>query len=334
MIDLPLMAKLVEAVPPQARLILLGDKDQLVSVQVGAVLGDIYCPDSLWSEQAGQALQSTPTAAGKSPSPMAACVVELSRSYRYDERSGIGALARAIKAGDVELALRVLRDETGMPYGDVALAELDEQAPLAGPLGVAVRAGFGGWFALEDPAARLACLSRFRILCAHRQGPFGVQALNDLVERCLREELGIQTEALHYDGRPILVTQNDYQLGLFNGDVGVVMVDGQGRARVYFESADGPPRSVAAGRMPPHETVYAMSVHKSQGSELDRVALLMPRSSSPILTRELIYTGISRARSRVDLFGNEQVLREALSRRVERASGIRDALWSPAGAGW
>jgi exodeoxyribonuclease V alpha subunit len=307
MVDLALMTKLVEAVPQEARLILLGDKDQLASVEAGAILGDI--------------------SRGLSKRD---CMVQLTKSYRYDESSGIGALARAINLGDADTALSVLRGDRGMPYGEVALAHLDDNRPLHGALGATVVEGFGAYLQSDDPAERLEQLSRFRVLCAHRRGGLGVETMNVLIEQRLREAGVIRGDGPYYDGRPIIITKNDYQLGLFNGDVGVVHRRREGRQRqaavVYFPTPEGGARAVHPGRLPPHETVFAMTVHKSQGSEFGRVALLLPKRVSPILTRELVYTGISRARERVDLYGHADVLRDAIGRTIERASGLAGAL--------
>jgi exodeoxyribonuclease V alpha subunit len=335
MVDLALMTKLVEAVPQEARLILLGDKDQLASVEAGAILGDIYNIDAPhgYSRELAHRIEelsgSPPPAEGPAPQPgIQDCMVQLTKSYRYDESSGIGALARAINRGDADTALSVLLGEAGMPYGEVALAHLDEQRPLRGPLGATVVEGFGAYLACDEPGDRLEQLARFRVLCAHRRGALGVETLNALIEQRLREAGAIRGDGPHYDGRPILITKNDYQLGLFNGDVGVVHKRPGRAALVYFSTPEGPPRAVHPGRLPPHDTVFAMTVHKSQGSEFGRVALLLPERVSPILTRELVYTAISRARDRVDLYGHERVLREAIGRTIERASGLRSALWA------
>jgi exodeoxyribonuclease V alpha subunit len=307
MIDLALLTKLFEAAAPSARVILLGDKDQLASVEAGAVLGDIY--------QEGDTRRA----------PLADCLVTLDRSHRYGEHSAIGALARAIVGGDGAAALAVLRHERHMPYGEVALHPLDEDAPLAGALGAVVADGFAAYLRAGGIAERLEALGRFRLLCAHRRGPLGSEALNALVEQHLARAGALAQDGLFYEGRPILVTRNDHALELFNGDVGVIAADAAGDRKAWFPGARGP-RAIPVGRLPAHETVFAMTVHKSQGSELDHVALLLPARLSPVLTRELVYTGVSRARARVDLFGSPEVLEQAVARRIERPSGLRDAL--------
>jgi exodeoxyribonuclease V alpha subunit len=154
-------------------------------------------------------------------------------------------------------------------------------------------------------------------------------ALNALVEQILKKERLIEKNTRWYPGRPVLITSNDYHLGLFNGDVGIVLPDSQANdeLRVFFLAADGAVRKFHPLRLPEHETVHAMTVHKSQGSEFARVLLLLPDRDVPILTRELIYTGITRAKRRVAIWGTEAVFRAAISRRIERSSGLRDALW-------
>jgi exodeoxyribonuclease V alpha subunit len=347
MVDLATMAKLVLAMRPDARLVLLGDRDHLASVEAGAILGDIFGPrreprySRAFAARAqpllgaplahGCSVEPTHPAVGEAPSGLGDSLVELTESYRYRSHSGIGALARAVNAGDADAALAVLAGETAMPYGEVALRPLDEARPLA-ELGVTLTEALAGYFRASAPDERLAELNRFRILCPHRRGALGVEAINALVERYLRDRGLIVLDGPYYDGRPLLVTQNDYALGLFNGDLGVVVAQA-GSRRVHFTARDASatlepgPRALPPERLPPHETVFAMTVHKSQGSEFDRVALLLPQHPSPILTRELVYTAVSRARERVDIYGSAEVLRAAIGRRTERASGLSEALW-------
>jgi exodeoxyribonuclease V alpha subunit len=297
MVDAALMCKLVEAVPRKSSLVLLGDKDQLASVEAGAILGDIY--------QAG----------------LAGAAVHLDKSFRYREGSGIGRCTRAVNRGDADAAVAALGD-------DVTLEPFCELEPLTRAFGALVSERLRAFFSASGPEERLALLSRFRVLCAHRHGPCGVVAINAAIERHIMSLFGIRTDQAMYDGRPIIILRNDYQLGLYNGDIGVIaVVDGIRRA--YFPGdGSGVPRVLSAARLPLHETVFAMTVHKSQGSEVDTVALVLPGRASPIVTRELIYTAISRARRQARLFGSEAILRQAIARRVERASGLTQLLAS------
>ena len=304
MVDLALMARLIDAVPPDARLILLGDKDQLASVEAGAVLGELC-------------------AAPDGTDPLGSAIVELDRSWRYRQGSGIEALARAINAGDATRALEILDDpvfddvERCAPGDGVALSERLRGEALHGALAYLDR---------PEPAARLHALEEFRILCAHRSGPHGVANANREVEEMLADRRRIDRQhGATYAGRPVIITRNDYQVRLFNGDVGTIVVHGDKRL-AFFVGPDDKERLLSPARLPPHETVFAMTIHKSQGSEFSRVAVLLGDRSSPLLTRELLYTAVTRAKEKVTIHATEAVIREAIERRTERSSGLRDAL--------
>lgn len=334
MIDLALMTKLVEAVPQQGRLILLGDKDQLVSVEAGAIFGDLYGDAGGYSDElAGQLSRLTGDATvpvALEAGPLDDCAAQLRRSYRYGEDSGIGALARAINRGDADRAMEVLRGDRSMPYGEVAIAPVDPSDPLGGDdsaraLGRVVLDGYRGCLENRPLEERLEALTKFRVLCAHRRGPGGVEQLNlAIAQRLRRAGLLERATGPYFDGRPIIITRNDYQLELFNGDIGLMVREGE-RMVVAFATLAGI-RRLPAPRLPAHETVFAMTVHKSQGSEFDRLALVMPPVASPILTRELVYTAVTRARHRIDIFGEESVVRAAVRARVSRTSGL-DTRW-------
>ena len=307
MVDLALMTQLVEATPPHAHLILLGDRDQLASVEAGAVLGDIARPAR--EEQAG--------------SP----VVLLKHSYRFEAESGVGQLTQAINAGDVEQTLSILDDSA---YPDVTLLEPDSAAQGQAALVARMADGYAPFLEESDPAACLAAFDRFRVLSAYRHGALGVEALN----RALEARLGLTTRpevgSEFYRGRPLAMTGNDYELELYNGDVGVVMEEPRARGRggrAAFLSPEGEPRWVSTLRLASAETVFAMSVHKSQGSEFNEVMVVLPTEDSLFLTRELLYTAVSRARERVTLVTSRDVLAQAVARRVERSSGLSEALW-------
>jgi exodeoxyribonuclease V alpha subunit len=309
MVDLALMAKLFAALPPAARVVLIGDQDQLASVEAGNVLGEI-CAGA-----------GTTTA-----SPLAGCVVELQKNWRFAAGVEIHTLSRAVNTGDAAAALDRLR----------AAPALWQPLPPPGELPAALRTrileDYGTAVRERDPAAAMARFNRFRILTAVRRGPYGVEPLNALTETLLERAGLITRQGPWYAGRPVIVTRNDPATRLFNGDVGITLPDADGRLRVYFANADGTGgmRAFVPGRLPEHETVFAMTIHKSQGSEFDRVLLVLPERDSPLLTRELLYTGLTRARSAVELWANEDILRQAIGRQVRRASGLREALWNPA----
>ena len=332
MIDLALMAKLVAALPPRARLVVLGDRDQLASVEAGAVLGDL-CGDvpgfSDGFRRHVERITGDRLPAGHaSASPLADAVVLLTRSHRFAAGSAIGRLAAAVNRGDAATVQAVLGDARseglGWRKGESATAHAAGAVAAYAPYLAQVQSGA----ALADA---FAAFRRFRVLCAHRRGPWGVETMNRLVEEELRRRMLVEAGTAWYLGRPVLVTQNDYALGLYNGDVGLAVPDPDedGRLRVAFEVEGGGVRLLMPSRLPAHEPVWAMTVHKSQGSEFDRVLLVLPDEDSPLMTRELVYTAITRARDGVEIAGDDTILLAAVERRLVRSSGLRDALWDP-----
>jgi len=335
MVDLALMSKLIQALPLQARIILLGDKDQLASVEAGAVLGDIcdtgaehsfsqgFCKDC--KEVTGYTIHTQQNRAPESD--IRDCIIQLEKNYRFGSDSGIGAVSYAVNTGDGDRAIKLMKSGV---YGDITWKNLPQLKDLTQVIKATIMQGYGDYLRASDPFKVFQVFERFRILCALRGGPFGVAALNILVEQILREERLINPDRRWYPGRPVLITKNDYNLRLFNGDMGIVLSDPSvnNELRVFFPATDGTFKKLHPFRLPEHETVYAMTVHKSQGSEFDKVLLLLPDRESPVLTRELIYTSITRAKKSVEIWGNENVFRTAVSRYIERTSGLRDALWS------
>jgi exodeoxyribonuclease V alpha subunit len=335
MVDLALMSKLIQALPSQARLILLGDKDQLASVEAGAVLGDIcdtgtehsfsrrFCHNL--KKATGYKIHTKQNGVDKSG--IQDCIVQLQKNYRFGSDSGIGAVSRAVNAGDGDLAVRLLK---GGKYGDIRWKQLPQPNTLAPTVKATIMHGYGEYLRASDPFEVFQVFERFRILCGLREGPYGVVTINLLVEQILREEKLIKPHTRWYPGRPVLITRNDYNLRLFNGDMGMVLPDPSANndLRVFFPPIDGTLRKFHPFRLPEHETAYAMTVHKSQGSEFTKVLLILPDRESPVLTRELIYTSITRAKESVEIWGTENVFRSAVSRCIERTSGLRDALWT------
>ncbi|MDR3580331.1 MAG: exodeoxyribonuclease V subunit alpha [Oryzomonas sp.] len=307
MVDLPLMARLLEALPDSARVILLGDRDQLASVEAGAVLADIC---------AGSAAPS----AGEPGRP---AVVRLTRSYRFGSDSGIGNLSRLVNAGDGEAALDLLASGR---YGDVSWRPLPAGRAFAGAFMERVKDGYGAYIRAGTPAAALDELDRFRVLTPHRKGVWGAENLNLLC----KDALGLHGRDDRPGGRltPVMVTGNNYELGLFNGDTGVLMDDpASGRPAAWFYDPDTGLRQLSPLRLPSHENAFALTVHKSQGSEFDRVLLILPERISEALSRELLYTALTRARSHAEIWGTEEVFRRIVERRTARNSGLRERLW-------
>jgi exodeoxyribonuclease V alpha subunit len=329
MVDIALMRRLLEAVPPAARLLLVGDPYQLASVEAGAVFGDLVGPETEpgYSDELADRIEdlfgeSLPRS-GRARSHIADSIVRLEHSHRFSAESGIGAFAEAIRSGDPERALACLGGASGRE-----LVHLEPPGPgeLGATLTPLVTRGFGPALGARSPTEALGALGGFRVLCAHRRGPYGVEAVNHVIERALGRDGLVSPGQEWYRGRPVLVTENDYQLDLFNGDVGVVWQEGRSW-RVVFVGADGRTRSLIPARLPPHETVFAMSVHKSQGSEFDEVVIVLPDEGSPLLTRELLYTAVTRAKERVVICGSRAAVRAAVIRPAERASGLRGLLW-------
>ncbi|MEY2563168.1 MAG: exodeoxyribonuclease alpha subunit [Verrucomicrobiota bacterium] len=311
MVALPLLAKLLEALPERCRVILLGDRDQLASVEPGAVLADMV------------------DAAASPESPLRHSVVTLEKNYRFSEKSGIQHLCGAVRQGETEKAVHLLRDQ---PHPDLVSMELSEQPALVPNFAKVILAGFSNLMREKEPLAALTELKSFRVLAALRRGPFGVEGLNQQIEKILTMAgLIPDTVTSSYAGKPLLITQNDYQLQLYNGDVGVLLPDpaateSPDQLWAWFMGKENALRRFAPARLPQHEAAYAMTVHKSQGSEFDQVLFVLPDRDAPVLTRELIYTGLTRARNQVELWWNEAVLTAAVARRAERHSGLRELL--------
>jgi exodeoxyribonuclease V alpha subunit len=339
MVSLSLMARLVEAVRPDARLILVGDPGQLTSIEAGAVLGDIVGPaeDGLLLRPDARRRLAEVTGvevdAGDPPSgsTVGDGIVVLRRGYRFGR--GIARVARAVRDGDGDAAVAVLEDppegvtwialDAGDPEaftGDGALAAVRGRAVETG------RAVHAAALAGDAPAA-LEALRGFRLLCAHRRGPYGVSTWMATVEGWLAEAIeGFGEGGPWYPGRPLLITDNDYGLRLFNGDTGVVVAGEDGRVTAVFDRGeDGHP--VAPSQLEAVETVHAMTIHKSQGSQFSTAAVLLPEPGSPILTRELLYTAVTRAQDELILVGTAEMVRTAVGRPVARASGLRERLW-------
>lgn len=329
MIDLPLMAKLADAVPDHARLILLGDRYQLASVESGSVLTELCDAAGVNAFSAEQCAALAPLLGddgggadeGEEPAaaPLADHVVTLQTSHRFHPESPIGRLAAAVNAGDPDGALAAAADGGGEIDSRLgAAADLDA---LADEMAEAYRP----LIEASEPGEALAALDAVRLLTATRVGPSGSETLNRRIHQRIAERHDFDPERRWYHGRPVIVLHNDYRAGLFNGDTGVCLRGEDGHLRVWFSGAEGP-RPLLPTALPEHETVYAMTVHKSQGSEFSAVRLLLPEADMAVLTRELVYTGITRARERLSLIGPEGSFRAAVGRTTRRDSGLAGRL--------
>ena len=335
MVDLALMTKLFQALPKKGSLVLLGDKDQLASVEAGAVFGDI-CenrPNKIISdiEPAKEQEFNGHEADQKKIQRLKEHIIILQKSYRFKTNSGIALLSQAVRQGDFCTSLALLKNQE---YDDIRLSRLPSPAFQLPELGEIIIEKYKPFLTAAKPQKALDNFNNFRILGAVKSGPFGVNALNLLVENILSGQGMIAHSQKDispwYRGRPILITENDYNLGLFNGDIGITFPDETGSEQsfvVYFNTDSNQPRKISTHRLPAHQTVYAMTVHKSQGSEFDNLLLVLPEKDYSVLTRELIYTGITRAKKRVIIWSDEKILTRAISRKIIRNSGVGDGLW-------
>jgi len=294
MVDLALMSKLLDALKPGARLILLGDKDQLASVESGAVLADLAMAEALQNN-----------------------VYTLKKSHRFG--GAIKELAEAVNFQQDELAWKILSDGA-----DGAVQCLDED------LIDYVAAQQADYLQLAKADAEFErifqAFNRFQVLCSNRQGKNSVADINDRVEQKLAEQKRIDLSGLWYPGRPVMVTQNNPALHLYNGDIGICMPDSfsAGKLMVFFQRADGSVKKYLPARVPHCETVFAMTIHKSQGSEFEEVLIALPETINPVLTKELLYTAITRAKKTIKLVAGEAVFTATVRQKIERVTGLVD----------
>lgn len=318
MVDLALMRRLFEAGQQVGRLVLLGDPDQLASVDSGAVLAELCRPAASSAE--------TTRLAGSAGAPgLADAVVTLRESHRFAAGGAIGRLAEAIRVGDADAMLALLGDPSlpaiercevesvGAVRERLVDASLEAQRAVAGA---------------AEPGAKLARTGDYRVLCAHRRGPFGVESLCAVLDEAMARERRASRRSGWWRGRLLLITRNAPDQDLWNGDVGLVEETASG-LRALFPDAAGGVRLLSPGRLPAHESAIAMSIHKSQGSEFETVDLVLGARVSSLMTRELLYTGVTRARERLRIHASAEVLRAAVARRVQRDSGLAELLSAP-----
>ncbi len=334
MLDLALATKLLEAVPACAHLILLGDKDQLAAVESGAVFSELSADPTLSKECVTQLAGVTGISAARiecaaplKPTGLLDCVIWLTENFRFAKDSGIGRFATHVNAGEAEAAIEFLRSGT-----DSGLEWVADANPV--PAAASRQQIIDGMKNYLDVArtdlgnrpALFEALGRYRVLCAEREGLRGVIEINKFVSQHVRRALehpldpGARSE--WYPGRPVMVLRNDYVLKLFNGDVGIVLPDTSATLMVFFPDSNGSFRAVSPQRLPEHETAFATTVHKAQGSEFDQVLLLLPAKPNRVVTRELLYTAVTRSRSGVTIVGGAEVLEKAITSPTRRYSGL------------
>ena len=341
MVDLSMMARLLRALPKHARLILLGDKDQLSSVEAGSILGDLcafahipYAPSWIHYLQkiTGEPLnskanhQEPQTSSGALKLHHHICL--LKKNFRFQAHSGIGALAKAIKKNDIN-AFHWVGTQTSEEITLHRHLHHHETVQHFTQMAVQEYSHYVNSIKQDHPIALIhKKFEQFRVLCALRKGAHGVDGLNTIIEKALMHHNIINMESHHdwYSGRPIILTSNDRQLSLYNGDIGITLPDEEGQLRVAFIMSDGHIKKLLPRRVPPHMTAFAMTIHKSQGSEFDHTLLILPEKDGPLLTRELLYTGVTRARKKLSIFAEHTLLKKMLQKQTHRTSGLLDRL--------
>lgn len=294
MIDLRMASQLLTAISPNARLILLGDANQLAAVEAGAVLAELNKAQTLSQSR-----------------------VHLTQSQRFGGQ--IGQLAEAVCRGDTLTVTQLIEQSSD----ELNYAPLEQVESLAKKLFIGYQAFAQALKSKTDIVDLLKLFDDFRVLCAVREGSYGVSALNQRLSLLLQKELAQKEDplAVWYHGRPVMVTQNDYSLDVFNGDIGITLEEEDG-FYVYFPARDTPTKRVSAARLAHSETALALTIHKSQGSEFKQVAVVLPKEESPILTRQLLYTGITRAKKQIQLWALKPILLKTIEQETKRASGL------------
>ena len=332
MIDVALFAKLIDAIGSSTRLILMGDKDQLASIEAGSLFGDICQAQKetnlFTPERLSQINEFITSSSPQIPSsfqrigeqlPLFQHIVELRHSHRFSANKGIGRFSKAIIEDN-----KAILHEFLQPNAD---AEVVVDFSYSKELFENFVSQYEAYIKEEDIATALKKLNHSRVLCAVREGPHGLNQVNRNIERYLSEKKLIRNNAEFYENRPLILTQNYYEHGLFNGDIGIIRPDVNGVLMAWFEDSDGGLKAILPGYLSLAETVYAMTIHKSQGSEFSEVLVILPESADiALLTSELLYTAVTRAKKRVYLQGSGEVIHLAAGRRVERASGITERL--------
>ena len=337
MLDLALATRLIEALPPGARLILLGDKDQLAAVEAGSVFGVLASNPALSparlmaiAKAIGIPGDAVHPSSGDLSKPLADTTVWLRRSFRFHEDSAIGRLAAAIREatdsvdGVLDALARKPEEAHLVDCAPGALPEallarlVDAYTPYIDALGEDE----------ADPRSLLEVFDTHRVLCALREGARGAGPINAEIARRLQRRLGVEPVrgSPWFFGRPVMITGNDYVLRLFNGDIGIALPDPRAGSRVWFPDPEAGVRGLPAVRLPEHETAFASTVHKAQGSEFNHASVILPSDPSPVLSRELVYTAVTRARKTVQIYGSREVLAAAILRPTDRTAGLSDRL--------
>ncbi|MCH2055547.1 MAG: exodeoxyribonuclease V subunit alpha [Thalassotalea sp.] len=321
MVDLPLMARLLRAMPVHGRLIVLGDADQLPSVAAGSVLADIAPRELLGYSPPNIAMLNKLTGYAFEPSGIGLDHLSLlTFSYRFDGSGGIGLLAKAVIAGDVDETKAVLASNNHQ-------LTYHEHSSLIEWLSPQVKQHYSQVFSVKNISEAFTAFDNFRVLCANRKGERGTENINQLTENLLRKFGTIKTRDNLYHGKPIMITTNEYSLGLYNGDIGLIWQVNNKLLAIFPDGKDENNevvyRYISPARLPTFETVYAMTIHKTQGSEFANVALVLPEEDNPILSRELFYTGITRSKTHINLLADKTIVAKTTEKRIIRHSALK-----------
>jgi exodeoxyribonuclease V alpha subunit len=326
MIDVALFAKLLDAIGPGTKLIILGDKDQLASVEAGSLLGDLCLAQkklNSFSKTRAEFINGFITDSSQkitkdhvdiSTHPLFEHVIELKRSHRFSDDKGIGKFSKAIIQSNEPAIKDFFYNADEQVIIDTAWSEKIFEEFVA---------GYKAFITEKDVVAALQKLNQLRVLCVVREGRHGLYEINKKIEKYLQKNKHIRLTGEFYENRPIMLTSNNYELQLFNGDIGIIRPGGKGDMKAWFETGKGEVKSISTGYISQAETVYAMTIHKSQGSEFDKVLVSLPEKENiAILTRELLYTAVTRAKHKVIVQGSESIILQAANAFVKRGSGI------------
>jgi len=321
MLDMNMWVRLIRAVGSNTKLIVLGDKDQLASVEAGSILGDICGGENSFSDNIVKSvsqIQGTNIPIAKEKPSINDCIVFLTKSYRFGENSGIQKFAAAVNESNPDLAIEILQDST--------LADLSWLEPTSENMESIVRdyaVNHHAEFKTKSQDERLKASNKKKILCALRRGPFGVEQINGKVESIIKRKQNVLAGRTWFEGRIVMATRNDALLQIRNGDIGIYTDEGNGV--IQFEGEER--QSLSANRLKDYESAFAITIHKSQGSEFDEVAVILSNQVNTVLSKEILYTAVTRARKNTLIIVNEDVLRKTILRSVSRRSGLKQKIW-------
>lgn len=328
MIDQQMMAMLCSALPAECKLILLGDKDQLSSVEAGSVFADLcggLQQTECTTDQCGWLKQTWnyELPLHTTDYRLADHVVVFQKSHRFDEGSGIGLLARSINLGDSKTCVALLKAAS---KNDPISWKNPSENELLNSIRKQAEKNYLPMMKAESLSQAFKLFHQYQILSAVWAGPTGVDTINSIIENWLKAQNKLNPDTLYYTGKPLMMTSNVHQYDIHNGDIGILWPDDSGQLKIWFEQGRGEYRKLSLSQCPQHKTAYAMTVHKSQGSEFNKVLLILPYSETAVSTRELFYTGITRASENVEIWASQEMIEFTINKKTERVSGLMERL--------